>query len=86
VKKKSAELNRYCPKCNTLLFENGSLCPVCRKEIRRRDAAVTRGMGLFFRGLLIIVVVVFAAAVIMLVAANKEVIIGFVNRAITFFS
>ncbi|MFV2040662.1 MAG: hypothetical protein ACC644_01600 [Candidatus Hydrothermarchaeales archaeon] len=50
------------------------------------DAAVTRGFSLFFRVLLFIVVVIFGATAIILVAANKEGIIGFVNRAIAFFS
>lgn len=86
MKKDSTELNRYCPKCNTLLFDGDSICPVCRREVKKLDAAVTHGMGLFFRVLLIIVVVVFAAAAVLLLARNKESITGFFHAVTAFFS
>ncbi len=85
MKKDSTVSKRYCPSCNTLLLENVSLCPVCGKEVKRLDAAVTRGFSLFFR-LLLIVVVVFTVAVVVIGVTNKELITGFINRFTAFIS
>jgi preprotein translocase subunit SecY len=84
MKKQSKETKRFCPNCNTLLLENVTMCPVCKREVKKLDVAVTKSVNLFFRLLFFVVFLAVIGIIGYLYMTNRELLISYFTGLVDF--
>lgn len=85
MKEESKAAKRFCPKCNTLLLESDTVCPACKREVKKLDAAITKGFNLFLGLLLFIGLIAFIALIGYLFKTNRELLLIYFIRIVNFF-
>ncbi len=84
MKKQSKETKRFCPNCNSLLLENDTKCPICKREVKKLDVAVAKGFNLFFGLLLFVFFLAVMGLIGYLYMANRELLNSYYTGLVNF--